>query len=145
MPPPGAGFMAVIMTVFALVRLVAGTIAVSWSPLTSVVDRGAPFQLTTAPGTKLNPFTVNMKLEAPGATADGTSGCEMPGSAFVSGFDPVPPKTTRYGLSRSVVSICTCADRGPVALGANVTSIVQLSPDFRMLPQLLVCANSALS
>ena len=35
------------------------------------VGRGLPFQLTTAPGTKLAPFTVRVKAALPAAVEDG--------------------------------------------------------------------------
>src|SRR5579863_7284246 len=46
----------------------------SWEPETNVVERGLPFQLTTAPDWKPVPFTVRVKSPPPGATASGTSG-----------------------------------------------------------------------
>jgi hypothetical protein len=48
-------------------------VAVNWVGLTKVVFRKCPFHCTVAPGTKLDPFTVNMKLGPPGATLAGVS------------------------------------------------------------------------
>jgi hypothetical protein len=47
---------------------------VTWLEETTVVDRGDPFQFTTAPATNPVPFTVRVKPELPGFATSGTSG-----------------------------------------------------------------------
>lgn len=72
-PPPEPGFVTITATVPALVRSVAGIWAVSLTLLTKVVLRAELFQLTVAPGTKFEPFTVSVKPAAPTVLLEGKS------------------------------------------------------------------------
>ena len=58
---------------------------------------------------------------------------------------PVPARVTACGLPAALSVMVTAADRAPVAVGLNVTLIVQL-PLFAAteLPQVFVCAKSPL-
>jgi hypothetical protein len=64
-PPPGAGLDAVTLAVPAVAMSAAEIEAVSTLELVYVVVRSEPFQRTTAPLTKLAPFTVRAKAEPP--------------------------------------------------------------------------------
>ena len=64
-PPPGVGLTTVTFALPAVVRLEAGTIAVSCEALTYVVVNLAPSQLKVEPGTKSLPDTVNVKSPLP--------------------------------------------------------------------------------
>ena len=57
-------------------------------------------------------------------------------------YVPVPLRLTFWGLVGSESLRVTFADRVPVAVGVNVTLIVQLAPAATLEPQLLVCAKS---
>jgi hypothetical protein len=57
---------------------------------------------------------------------------------------PTPVRITVCGLLEAL-SLMTMDDlRGPAAVGANVTWIVQNDPEFRLLPQLLLSPKSPL-
>src|SRR5947208_557213 len=60
-PPPGAGFVTVILNVPAVARSVAGIAAVSCVALTKVVVRAEPLKFTVELETKFVPFTVSGK------------------------------------------------------------------------------------
>jgi hypothetical protein len=47
------------------------TVAVSKAELENVVASGVPFQLTTAPDTKFDPYTVSVKLGPPARAVSG--------------------------------------------------------------------------
>jgi hypothetical protein len=70
-PPPGAGLNTVNWAVPAEAISVAAIAAWSCPPLTYVVDRFAPFQLTTDPLINPLPFTVRMKAAVPAAAEAG--------------------------------------------------------------------------
>jgi len=72
-PPPGGGFVTITGTVPAVTRSVAGILAVTWTLLTKVVLRAELFQLTVAPGTKFEPFTVSVKPAEPTVLLEGES------------------------------------------------------------------------
>jgi hypothetical protein len=55
---------------------------------------------------------------------------------------PVPVSRPVRGLPGALSFTVNVSILGPVAVGVNVTSIVQLAPAPRLLPQLLVWANS---
>jgi hypothetical protein len=73
-PPPGTGFVTVIVAVCGEARLAAGTAAVSFELLTNVVVNALPFQFTLAPLTNPSPVTVNVYAGPLGAVADGVIG-----------------------------------------------------------------------
>jgi hypothetical protein len=56
----------------------------------------------------------------------------------------VPARLTVCGLPGSESVTITLANRLPEALGVNVTLMRQFAPAARLVPQVLVCAKSAL-
>ena len=64
-PPPGVVLDTVIPNVPAVVKSLAGMVAVSRVLLTKVVVRFDPLKLTTDADTKFVPFTVIVKLASP--------------------------------------------------------------------------------
>ena len=64
-PPPGGAFTTVTEAVAAVAMSAAEMEAVSFMLLTNVVVRGDPFQFTTEPETKCEPFTVSVKAGPP--------------------------------------------------------------------------------
>src|SRR5712691_10324116 len=64
-PPPGVGVNTVIGAEPAVVRSLAGMLAVSWVALTKVVVRVPPFHCTTEAGMKLEPVSVRVTGPAP--------------------------------------------------------------------------------
>jgi hypothetical protein len=72
-PPPGGGFVTITGTVPAVARSVVRIWAVTLMLLTKVVTRAELFQLTVAPGTKFEPFTVSVKPAEPAVLLDGES------------------------------------------------------------------------
>jgi hypothetical protein len=81
-PPPGIGFTTLTTAVPEVAMSDAGTVPVSWEPLTKVVANDLPFQFTTEPGTKPLPFTVREKPAPPGAVLVGTSGVLISGTGL---------------------------------------------------------------
>src|SRR5207249_4118769 len=72
-PPPGAGLNTVTEAVPGVATSTAGMAAVSCVALTNVVVRGAPFQRTSEPVTKLLPVTVRVKAAPPAVALAGAS------------------------------------------------------------------------
>src|SRR4029450_12731946 len=72
-PPAGGGFTTVTVALPAAPMSLAGIAAVVCCLLTKVVVRAAPFHRTTAPETKLLPFTVKVNAGPPTAAALGES------------------------------------------------------------------------
>ena len=70
-PPPGAGFVTVMLNVPAVVKSLAGMEAVTWVALTKLVVRGEPLKFTTEFVTKLVPFTVSVKSRITDVLAGG--------------------------------------------------------------------------
>lgn len=64
-PPPGAGFITVMLNVPAVVRSLAGMEAVTCVELTKVVVRAEPAKFTTELLMKFVPFTVKVKAASP--------------------------------------------------------------------------------
>src|SRR5438874_746877 len=60
------------------------------------------------------------------------------------GAVPVPDTPEVWGLLLALSVTVSVPLRDPVAVGVNVTSIEQLAPAARLVPQLLVCAKSPL-
>jgi len=54
----------------------------------------------------------------------------------------VPDSVTCCGLPVALSAIDSVPLREPVAVGVNVTLIVQLDPAARLVPQVFVCAKS---
>src|SRR5580658_1964427 len=69
-PPPGAGFVTVILAEPVLTMSLAGTCAVTWVALTKLVASAVPFQFTVEPLTKPLPLTVSVNA-APATIALG--------------------------------------------------------------------------
>lgn len=82
-PPPGAGFQTVTGIVPATSKSAAGSRAVSFVALTTVVCRAAPFQIMFAPGAKPAPFTVSVSPALPGRADAGTNGLFKNGTGLV--------------------------------------------------------------
>ena len=80
-PPPGLGLVTVMLAVAALAMSAAGTCAVTCVAATKLVVNAVPFQLTTAPLTKLLPFTVSVNAapptKAPAGESDETIGAVL--------------------------------------------------------------------
>src|SRR5437660_7622577 len=70
-PPPGAGFVTVILNVPAVARSVAGIAAVSCVALTKVVVRAEPLKFTVELETKFVPFNVSVKAASGTDLLDG--------------------------------------------------------------------------
>src|SRR5262249_25190263 len=104
LPPPGVGSVTVIRADPTTAMLVEGTVAVRLEPLTKLVESGEPFQLTVAPGTKPEPFTVSVKLAPPGAAFMGESGSLIRGTGLAK---PMPVRATDCGLVALSVSKIT--------------------------------------
>jgi hypothetical protein len=64
-PPPGEGLVTVMGNPPAVVRSLAGTVAVNCVLLTQVVVRAAPAQFTTEACVKFVPFTVKVNCAPP--------------------------------------------------------------------------------
>src|SRR5262245_20158799 len=76
-PPPGAGLTTVTGTEPAVVRSLAGMLAVSWVVLTKVVVRGLPLHCTTDAAMKLVAVTVRSKPGPPCAALLGVNAYTM--------------------------------------------------------------------
>ena len=72
-PPPGVGLKTVTCAVPAAAVSAANITAFSWVALTNVVARSFPFQRTTEPVTKLEPFTVIVRSGPPVAALAGVN------------------------------------------------------------------------
>lgn len=70
-PPPGPGLNTVILNVPAVVKSLAGIMALSCVLLTKVVVRSKPPNLTTDPDTKLVPVTVKLNAASPAVLLEG--------------------------------------------------------------------------
>lgn len=81
-PPPGAGLVTDISPAVLVATSVDNICAWSSCAETEVVDRGWPFQFTTAPATKFAPQTVRVNAPLPGETADGFTGPTICGMGF---------------------------------------------------------------
>jgi len=92
-PPPGGGFVTVIVAVPATAISTAPIAAVTCDPLTNVVARGLPFQFTTAPATNPVPFTVKVNASPPGATAVGFGGVAINGTGLFAARAPAQSST----------------------------------------------------
>jgi hypothetical protein len=55
---------------------------------------------------------------------------------------PVPNNPTQCVPPKALSRMATCPMRPPAAVGANVTSIMQLAPALSLLPQVLVSLKS---
>jgi len=60
----------------------------------------------------------------------------------VAGGTPVPAKLTDCGLPVALSPMLNVAERGPAAVGVNVTPIEQFPPATTLDPQLVVCWKS---
>ena len=99
-PPPGAGLVTWTGAVPAVAMFAAGTEAVSCEALTKVVARLLPFQLTTEPDTKFDPFTVRVKAGPPAVAAVGES-VVIAGVGFGGGgggLEDPPPQPTQLPM-----------------------------------------------
>jgi hypothetical protein len=60
------------------------------------------------------------------------------GDSVATGPVPVPVKGADWGLPEALSVMVTAALRAPVAVGLNVTLMVQLAPAATLVPQVLV-------
>lgn len=60
----------------------------------------------------------------------------------MAGGPPVPVKPTNCGVPVALSPMLKLAERGPLAVGVNVTPIEQFPPATTLDPQLLVCWKS---
>ncbi len=71
---------------------------------------------------------------------------KLPGERVIAGaLMPMPVRETICGLPTALSEIVMAPVRVPVAVGVNVTNILQLDSAARLVPQLLVCAKSPLA
>lgn len=68
---------------------------------------------------------------------------KLAGESAITGATPVPETTTVCDVAGARTLTARFADAAPLAVGVNVTLIVQVAPAASELPQLLVCANGA--
>jgi hypothetical protein len=88
------GLETVMDAVPALATSVAEMEAVSWVVLTKVVVRGEPLKLTTAPLTKFEPLTANVKAPEPTVTVAGDSVVTVAATRLAAAaFPPLPHPT----------------------------------------------------
>jgi hypothetical protein len=66
------------------------------------------------------------------------------GERLTAGATPVPVRLTAWGLPLALSVIVTAALRAPVAVGLNVTLMVQLAAAATLVPQVLVWLKSPL-
>jgi hypothetical protein len=92
-PPPGAGFVTVTLTVLGVAISVARIAAVNWVALTNVVAFAAPLKFTVAPLTKPVPVTVRVKAAPPAVALLGESEVMTGGGLVTLKLTPaeVPP------------------------------------------------------
>src|SRR5216683_212002 len=132
-PPPGAGFVTVTLTVAAVAISAANIAAVTCVALTNAVVFAAPLKFTTAPLTKPVPLRVSVNAAPPAVALVGES-VVMTGAGLV----PVPLSvaTCVVGLASSViVSVAVLAFS---ALGVNVKLMTQFAPGFTVAPLIQV-------
>jgi hypothetical protein len=71
---------------------------------------------------------------------------KLPGKRVIAGaLMPMPLRGTVCGLPTALSTIMMAPMRVPVAVGVNVTRMLQLARAARLAPQLLVCAKSPLA
>src|SRR5712691_7225924 len=125
-PPPGVGVNTVIGAEPAVVRSLAGILAVSWVALTKLVVRVPPFHRTTEAGTKPLPVTARVKAGPPCSALLGES-----------------EESAGTGLTAVMVK-ATAAEVPPPGVGVNtVTGAVPAV--VRSLPGMLVVSWVALT
>jgi hypothetical protein len=110
MPPPGAGFVTVILNVPAVVRSLAGIVAVNLMLLTNVVVRADPAKLTTDAETKFVPFTVSVRVAAPAVALTGEMLVVVGTGLFtvkVCAFDVPPPGAGLVTVMLNVPAVAT--------------------------------------
>jgi hypothetical protein len=66
------------------------------------------------------------------------------GDSVTAGAVPVPVRATAWGLFTALSVMVKLADLAPVAVGVNVTLMVQLAAAAKLAPQLFVWAKSPL-
>ena len=102
---------------------------------------GAPLQVRATTEVKpFKPVTVTVVVAVPPAAmlrVAGEAATEKSGVAVV----PVPVSAAVCGLLASLSATVSVAVTTPVAVGVNVTLIVQLAPAANVVPHWLVCAK----
>jgi hypothetical protein len=102
-PPPGAGFCAVIALAELPARSAAGTVAFTSVSLTKVVERAVPFHATTVEARNPDPLTSSEVSPVPATTAAGLI-LAMAGAGFEAGgggvvVEAVPPPPPQPEIS----------------------------------------------
>ena len=118
MPPPGGAFTTVTEAVPAVAMSAAEMEAISLILLENVVVRADPFQFTTEPETKFEPFTVSVKAGPPAVALLGEieliagTGLLM---VNVFAFD-VPPPGRAFTTVTETVPALLMSDEGTAAV-----------------------------
>src|SRR5205085_1259308 len=115
-PPPGVGLNTVTCAVPAAAMSAPAMVAVNCPLFTNVVERSVPFQRTTAPDTKKNPFTVRVKPAPPAVAEDGDRALS-PGRGL----------SAAETVSENVVVALEIPD--PLAVTVTVWLLTMLAPD----------------
>ncbi len=170
-PPPGAGFVTVMLNVPAVARSVTGIAAVSCVALMKVVVRAEPLKFTAELETKFVPFTVSVKaasvtdllvgemLVVVGVTLFTVNVCALdvppPGTGFVTVMLDVPAVVRSLAGMEAV----SCVELIKVVVRAEppkfttefVTKFVPLtvsvktpSPTFLLVGEMLVVVGAGL-
>jgi hypothetical protein len=127
MPPPGAGFVTVILNVPAVVRSLAGIVAVNLMLLTNVVVRADPAKLTTDVETKFVPFTVSVRVAAPAVALTGEMLVVVGTGLFTvrtCAFDVPPPGAAFTTVTLNVPATATSAAVIAAVTCVAVTKVV---------------------
>lgn len=133
-PPPGVGLNTVIEAVPVAVMSAARMAAVNCVPLTNVVVRSVPFQRTTDPPAKPEPFTVSVNA-APPTTAPGGLVLASTGTGLLV-VNVAPDETPPPGAGLNTVTVAV----PPAAMSeariaavncAPVTKVVERSAPFQ--------------
>ena len=102
---------------------------------------GAPVQVSaTAEVKPLSPVTVTVLVAVAPAAMLTDAGDAAIEKSLVPAV-PVPVSPAVCGVLGSLSATLNVAVAAPVAVGVNVTLIVQLAPTASVAPQLFVCAN----
>ena len=118
MPPPGAAFTTVTEAAPGVPMSAAEMEAASFVLLENVVVRGAPFQSTTEPETKFEPFTASVKAGPPAVALMGEIE-PIAGTGLLAvnviAFD-VPPPGAAFTTVTEAMPAVLMSDEGTVAV-----------------------------
>jgi hypothetical protein len=118
-----------VLTVNVAVVELAATVTLAGTVATAVL---LVVSVTTAPPAGAGPLNVTVPVEeVPPVTIVGFRLTELG-----TGSEPVPVRLTDCGLPAALSVIVRAALRVPVAVGVNVTLMLQLAPAATLVPQL---------